>query len=382
MPAAPSARASTYDSPPTPDTYTESEPEDLPVWIPESEPESEPEDLPALVENLDSLTMGWYLQSLQPPSLRPPLPTPTQPTPAQLSRQHAITLAQLSRQQANHPCMLCNNSINTEAGNITSCGQPCGIGRACRNATGTLEGTCIHAKGHDPAVAHMCAPCDDYTSSEEDDAHLPSAAQLSRQQAITAITQSVPSQSTTAEPELLPPMHMLMASGGVAQYEINTFGVELPGPDGTSVTLEELDAFGQHLLPPPLTNHHNIDTTNNITTQRFHQIIHLPLHFRGVRAEYNYFTSNSPPPPTYYQPLTNTPPPPVVYDWMHSLLPHHQHQNSSSSTDTYAQPEVPPPPFDTPPASPRHHHYQQYIWEDDDLGMRMTWTQLDESEGE
>ena len=353
MPAAPSARASTYDSPPTPDSYTE----------------SEPEDLPALVENLDSLTMGWYLQSLQPPSLRPPLPTPTQPTPAQLSRQHAITLAQLSRQQANHPCMLCNNSINTEAGNITSCGQPCGIGRACRNATGTLEGTCIHAKGHDPAVAHMCAPCDDYTSSEEDDAHLPSAAQLSRQQAITATPSPqapLPTPAQTSPPTrtlATIPLHPLCGQSVPRQSPT------LPPP-----------------LPPPPTNHHNIDTTNNTTLPTppptiSPQIIHLPLHFRGVRAEYNYFTSN--PPPTYYQPLTNTPPPPpVVYDWMHSLLPHHQHQNSSSSTDTYAPPEVPPPPFDTPPASPHHHHYQQYIWEDDDLGMRMTWTQLDESEGE
>jgi len=344
MPAAASARALTYDSPPTPDSYTE----------------SEPDDLPALVENWDSLTMGWYLQSLQPPSLRPPLPTPTQPTPAQLSRQHAITAAQLSPEQpAPTPAQLSRQHAITAA--QLSPEQP--------------------------------APTPAQLSRQHRRQHAITQAQLSRQQANHPCmlcnniinTQSVPSQSTTAEPELLPPMHMLMASGGVAQYEINTFGVELPGPDGTSVTLEELDAFGQHLLPPPpLTNHHNIDTTNNITTQRFHQIIHLPLHFRGVRAEYNYFTSNSPPPPpTYYQPLTNTPPPPpVVYDWMHSLLPHHQHQNSSSSTDTYAPPEVPPPPFDTPPASPHHHHYQQYIWEDDDLGMRMTWTQLDESEGE
>ena len=331
MPAAPSARALTYDSPPTPDSYTE----------------SEPDDLPALVENWDSLTMGWYLQSLQPPSLRPPLPTPTQPTPAQLSRQHAVTAAQLSPEQpAPTPAQLSRQHAITAA--QLSPEQP--------------------------------APTPAQLSRQHRRQHAITQAQLSRQQANHPCmlcnniinTQSVPSQSTTAEPELLPPMHMLLASGGVAQYEINTFGVELPGPDGTSVTLEELDAFGQHL----------------------HKRIHLPLH-----SQYNYFTSNSPPPPTYYQPLTitppppDTPPPPVVYDWMHSLLPHHQHQNSSSSTDAYVPPEVPPPPFDTPPASPptpplppgphpHHHHYQQYIWEDDDLGMRMTWTQLDESEGE
>ena len=51
------------------------------------------------------------------------------------------------------------------------------------------------------------------------------------------------------------PMHMLLSSGGVAQYVINAFvlailGVELPGPDGTSVpvTLEALDAFGQQVV--------------------------------------------------------------------------------------------------------------------------------------
>mgnify|MGYP002177890164 CR=1 FL=1 len=42
----PSARALTYHQPPTPDSYTE----------------SEPGDLPTLEENWDSLTMGWYLQ--------------------------------------------------------------------------------------------------------------------------------------------------------------------------------------------------------------------------------------------------------------------------------------------------------------------------------
>ena len=256
MPAAPSARALTYDSPPTPDSYTE----------------SEPDDLPALVENWDSLTMGWYLQSLQPPSLRPPLPTPTQPTPAQLSRQHAvtaaqlspeqpaptpaqlsrqhaITLAQLSRQQANHPCacMLCNNIINTQS--------------VPRNT----------------------------------------AAQLSRQHAITA----------TPSPQ-----------------------APLPTPAQTSAPRRTL------------------------ATRPIHALATLSV-------------------PLQYTPL----PPPLPPPWMHSL-PHHPHQNSSSSTCTYLPPEVPPPPFDTPPPTPPLHHYQQYIWEDDDLGMTMTWTQLDESEGE
>jgi len=56
-----------------------------------------------------------------------------------------------------------------QAGNILSCGEVCGIGEACRNEHGTIQGTCTHTKGHDPAVAHMCKPCIDYSSSEEDE---------------------------------------------------------------------------------------------------------------------------------------------------------------------------------------------------------------------
>ena len=54
------------------------------------------------------------------------------------------------------------------SGNGFSCGEKCEIGAVCRNHQGEYQGTCTKYKGHDPAVAHSCQPCDDYTSSEED----------------------------------------------------------------------------------------------------------------------------------------------------------------------------------------------------------------------
>ena len=53
-------------------------------------------------------------------------------------------------------------SLAPQAGNILSCGEVCDSGEACHDVHGTIQGTCTHTKGHDPAVAHMCKPCIDY----------------------------------------------------------------------------------------------------------------------------------------------------------------------------------------------------------------------------
>ncbi len=67
-----------------------------------------------------------------------------------------------------HLQFVVHSQAYAKLGNGLSCGEPCGVGVACRNHQGEYQGTCIHFKGHDPAVAHSCASCDDYTSSEED----------------------------------------------------------------------------------------------------------------------------------------------------------------------------------------------------------------------